>query len=95
MPRRPRQPKYRLHKARNCAVVTIAGKNHYLGPYDSPESHEEYARLISEWKVEAAKAASDDQPTPRVSPIAVKELILLYWLATRPRVLRQERQAHQ
>jgi hypothetical protein len=33
-----RQPSCRLHKARNCAVVTIHGKNHYLGPYDSPES---------------------------------------------------------
>ena len=48
--RPPRQPSYRLHKARNCAVVTINGKNHYLGPYDSPESHEKYARLIADGK---------------------------------------------
>jgi hypothetical protein len=31
MTRSSRQPTYRLHKARNCAVVTINGKNHYLG----------------------------------------------------------------
>ena len=37
MPRKT-TPKYRLYKARNCAVVTIAGRDHYLGPYDSPES---------------------------------------------------------
>ena len=44
-----RQPSYRYHKARNCAVVTIDGRNRYLGPFDSPESHQEYARLIAEW----------------------------------------------
>ena len=78
MPRSPQQPKYRLHKARNCAVVRIDGKDHYLGPYDSPESHEKYARLISEWRVEAAKAASVD-PRAKPTPLSINELILLYW----------------
>ena len=32
MARPKSQPSYRHHKARNCAVVTIDGKNHYLGP---------------------------------------------------------------
>ena len=50
MPKTHRPPAYRLHKARNSAVVTIDGKNHYLGRYDSPESHELYARLIAEWR---------------------------------------------
>jgi hypothetical protein len=45
-----KQPAYRLHKARHCAVVTLNGKNHYLGPWQSPESHEKYARLIAEWR---------------------------------------------
>ena len=53
MPKTNRPPTYRLHKARNCAVVTIDGKNHYLGPYGSPESHEKYARLIAEWRLNA------------------------------------------
>jgi hypothetical protein len=43
VPRISRQPSYRLHKARNCAVVTIDGKNQYLGPYKSIDSHEAYA----------------------------------------------------
>jgi hypothetical protein len=30
MPRNRKNPAYRLHKARNCAVVTIHGKNQYL-----------------------------------------------------------------
>ena len=39
MPRKKSPPSYRLHKARNCAVVTIDGQNHYLGAYGSPDSH--------------------------------------------------------
>ena len=37
MPRK-KNPSYRFHKARNCAVVTINGRDHYLGAHDSPES---------------------------------------------------------
>ena len=50
MPRTNRPPAYRLHKARNAAVVTITGKNHYLGPYGSPESYERYTQLLAEWR---------------------------------------------
>lgn len=77
MPKTKPQPSYRLHKARNCAVVTINGKNHYLGPYDSPESHREYARLINELKAAPAPAepgASDDAALP------MNELLAAYWL---------------
>jgi hypothetical protein len=45
-----KQPAYRLHKARNCARVILNGKNHYLGLWQSPESHEKYARLITGWR---------------------------------------------
>ena len=48
MPRKKSPPSYRLHKARNCAVVTINRRNHYLGPYESAESYETYARLITD-----------------------------------------------
>ena len=50
MPRPTRPPTYRRHKARACAVVTLDGRNHYLGPWQSPESHEKYAALIAEWR---------------------------------------------
>jgi hypothetical protein len=32
MPRK-KDPSYRYHKARNCAVVTLNGRDHYLGTY--------------------------------------------------------------
>lgn len=41
-------PKYRFHKATGQAVVTIDGKDRYLGPYDSEESKEKYQRLVAQ-----------------------------------------------
>jgi len=35
--KRPRVPTYRLHRATGQAVVTLDGRDHYLGVYDSEE----------------------------------------------------------
>lgn len=70
-----RIPSYRYHKARNCAVTTIAGKDHYLGAYDSPESREKYHRLVAEHLAAPLKEA---QPTA-THPLTVVELIDQYW----------------
>jgi hypothetical protein len=79
MPRLKRKiPSYRLHKARNRAVVTLDGRNHYLGPFGSPESREEYDRLIGEWLASGRHAP----PAPRDKSdlgLTVDELILRYW----------------
>ncbi len=37
--RRNRIPSYRLHKASGQGIVTLNGKDHYLGLYNTPESH--------------------------------------------------------
>ena len=42
-------PRYRKHKASGQALVTIAGRDHYLGPHNSKASRLQYDRLISEW----------------------------------------------
>jgi integrase len=59
-------------------VVTIAGKNFYLGPYGSPESHEKCARLIAEWEAGGRK-----QPPKLLNEtpgsFRVKDLILQYY----------------
>jgi integrase len=44
-----RIPKYCKHKASGQAVVTIGGKDHYLGPWNSKASRAEYDRIIGEW----------------------------------------------
>ena len=42
-------PKYRLHRASGQAIVSIAGKDHYLGPWRSKASRIEYDRIVGEW----------------------------------------------
>jgi integrase len=44
-----RAPRYRRHKATGQAVVTIDGRDFYLGKYRSAESREAYRRKIAEW----------------------------------------------
>lgn len=44
-----RRPRYLLHKPSGQARVILNGKHHYLGAYDSHESHERYEQLIAEW----------------------------------------------
>jgi integrase len=82
MPRRKsgEPPKYRYHKARNLAVVTTNGQDHYLGEYGSPESREKYAVLI------AQHAQAQLQSEPRVGgeaevavmPLRIADLTLRY-----------------
>jgi integrase len=49
-----RVPSYRLHRASGQAVVTIRGKDHYLGKFDSTESRAKYDELITGYKRTAA-----------------------------------------
>ena len=46
---RTRIPKYRKHKPSKLAVVSLGGRDIYLGKYGTKESREEYARLVSEY----------------------------------------------
>jgi hypothetical protein len=61
-----RTPKYRLHRPSGLAVVTIGGRDHYLGPHGSKESMAEFDRLVGEWMVRGrpdARAASANDRT--------------------------------
>lgn len=66
----PRVPSYRLHKARGCAVVTLDGRNVYLGPYGSPESRAKYNRLVAEY----LRRGSVGQPTDARASYLVAKL---------------------
>ena len=58
MPRkRGKVPSYCQHKASGQAVVRIDGVDHYLGPYGSPSSQDEYQRLVAEWLARKKEAA--------------------------------------
>ena len=62
MPRLSRKlPSYRHHKSDGRAVVTLNGRDVYLGRFGTPESRAEYDRLIAQW------LASGRPPPPRPS----------------------------
>lgn len=44
-----RVPTMRLHKASGQAIVTLAGRDVYLGRWSDREKHERYRRAIAEW----------------------------------------------
>src|SRR5687767_8015357 len=68
-------PKYRQHRASGQAVVTIAGKDHYLGPWKSKGSRVEYDRLIGEWLAAGRPSVATAPPTE----ITVSELAAKFW----------------
>ncbi len=70
----PRVPRYRPHSS-GQARVTLAGKDHLLGPYGSPESHEAYQRVIAEWLQTRGQRPAGPSP----APLTVGELILAYY----------------
>lgn len=75
MSRRLQQPSYRLHKPTGLAVVTIGGKDRYLGKHGTPESEAEYKRLIAEWLL---RGQVDVQPAETNPDITVAELLVAF-----------------
>jgi integrase len=58
MARNRRIPAYVHHKPTGQARVRINGKDHYLGKFGSPESHERYDELIAELVLDAEPSRS-------------------------------------
>lgn len=67
-------PAYRFHKARGQAVVTLSGRNFYLGDYNSDQSRTEYERVVSEWLARGRRLAPELAP----QPFSINELMLAY-----------------
>jgi integrase len=72
-----RIPSYRHHKPSGKAVVTIDGRDIYLGDHDTPASRDEYDRLIAEWltRRRAGISYASDQTN---SDLTVDELLAEY-----------------
>ncbi len=67
-------PKYAKHKASGQAIVTLDGKDFYLGPYGTRVSRREYDRLVGEWQQNGRRLPADDvQP-----PLSIAELLNAY-----------------
>ena len=69
-----RTPSYRFHKRSGQAVVTLSGRDHYLGRHDTKESREAYDELIAQWLVNGRR-----MPDPKEAKrITVVELVALF-----------------
>ena len=66
-------PKYRRHKRSGQAVVTLDGRDFYIGPYGTKTSKVEYDRLIGEWI-----ANHRHLPALRAADLTVVELAAAY-----------------
>ena len=77
----PHIPKYRHYKPKDLAVVRIDGRDHYLGKFDSPESHERYRRLIAEWLAAGTRVrpAETGGPIATATTTTISQLILAFW----------------
>jgi integrase len=75
--RRPRTPSYRLHKPTGQAVVTLSGKDFYLGRHGTAASRAEYDRLVAEW-LAAGRTLPAAPSRAAASDLTVAELIVGY-----------------
>jgi integrase len=70
-----RTPSYRLHRPTGQAVVTLNGKDVYLGKHGTPESRAAFDRVIAEWLANGRQL-----PAPGgTRGLSVAELILAYY----------------
>lgn len=74
---RGKVPAYCLHKASGRAIVRLNGRDHYIGVYGSPESHERYAQLIAGWRESVAPATVHSRGPGR-SVVSINEMLLAY-----------------
>jgi hypothetical protein len=70
-------PTYRRHKSTGQAVVTLDGRDFYVGKYKSKKSRDEYDRLVGQWQANGRRLPAALRPTG--GEISVVELIDAYW----------------
>ena len=73
-------PKYRKHKRSGQAIVTLSGKDFYLGPHGTKASKLEYDRLIGEWLANGRQLPSQNRYEDEYK---VAQLCLAYWQHTK------------
>ncbi|MCE9555999.1 MAG: site-specific integrase [Planctomycetes bacterium] len=69
-----RVPSYRRHKATGQAVVTLSGRDLYLGRYNSKHSRAEYNRLVGEW------IANGCEMPQEADNITIVEMLAKWWI---------------
>lgn len=70
----PSAPRYRLHRPSNQAVVTINGRDFYLGKWNTAASRQAYDRVVAEWLAGGRRLPAHDS-----EPLTVEELVAAFW----------------
>jgi integrase len=70
-------PSYRLHKADGRAVVTINGRDIFLGKHGTPESRAEYDRVVGEYLANGRRLAGTERGAP--ADPSVNGVLLAFW----------------
>ena len=73
MPESTRVPSYRMHKASQQGVVTLGGRDHYLGKHGTPSSRRAYNQLIAKWLASGRALTTDE------THLTVIEAVARYW----------------
>ena len=73
MPRTTEPPACRLYRRTGQAVVTLNGRDHYLGKYGTKVSRNTYDRLVGEWLTGGRSLPAKD------APLTITELIAKFW----------------
>jgi integrase len=78
---RPRRlPSYRRHKPSGLAVVTLAGRDIYLGKYGTPASRAEYDRVLAEYLAGGRGRAAAGDPSVAALILAYYQHALSYYV---------------
>lgn len=78
MPRkRSTEPGYRYHVS-GQAVVTLDGRNFYLGPHDTPESRAKYYALLHVYNSNGLRMPEDVETHKQDQPVTVRCLTAQY-----------------
>jgi integrase len=79
MPRlKDRIPRYRLHRRSRQAVVTLSGRDHYLGPHGTEASRIEYDRLVAEWLAHG-RMLPEAAPADDALSVTINQVLLGFW----------------
>ncbi len=70
-------PSYRLHKPSGQARVIIDGRHVYLGKFNSPESRQNYARIVAEMSL-ASPLTEQASLHPPIALLLISEVLVKY-----------------
>lgn len=73
-----RIPAYRRHRASGQAIITLNGRDHYLGPHGTAVSRAEYDRLVHEW-LSNGRRGTAAPVTAQAPQVTVEHVIDGFW----------------